>query len=168
MSNGLTVRIATVADAHAIAAIYNEGIEDRTATFETRLRSVDEVERWFDGEHPVVVVQDHSGVVVGFAATSPYRSRECYRGVTEFSVYVLRASRGRGIGRLALQQLIDEASGAGYWKMLSRVFPENTDSRVLLRKLGFREIGIYEKHGKLNGIWRDVVIVERLLQDNIV
>jgi phosphinothricin acetyltransferase len=158
----MQARLATPDDAPTIARIYNEGIEDRISTFETRLRTADDVRKWFDGAHPAVVVEE-DGQALGFAATSVYRARECYAGVAEFSVYVARAARGRGVGRLAMEALIAAAEQAGFWKLLSRVFPENTGSRALLRACGFREVGIYEKHGKLHGQWKDVVIVERLL-----
>jgi phosphinothricin acetyltransferase len=158
----LTSRAATPADAAAIAQIYNEGIEDRVATFETRPRSADDIRQWFDGIHPIVVVEDNGGIVA-FASTSTYRPRECYAGIAETSVYVARAYRHQGAGRVALEALIQAARQAGFWKLLSRVFPENTASRGLIRELGFREVGTYERHGKLEGQWRDVVIVERLI-----
>lgn len=158
----LTARAATLGDTPEIAAIYNEGIEDRVATFETQPRSWTDIARWLDGEHPVIVVEA-DGHVVAFAATSSYRPRACYSGIAETSVYVAREARGRGAGRLALSALMDAARAAGYWKLVSRIFPENTASRALVRSLGFREVGVYEKHGQLDGKWRDVVIVERLL-----
>jgi L-amino acid N-acyltransferase YncA len=158
----VTARSATPDDADAIARIYNEGIEDRVATFETRPRSSGDVRAWFDGMHPIVVVED-GGSVVAFAATFTYRPRECYAGIAEASVYVARTHRRRGAGRIALQALIEAAKDACFWKLLSRIFPENTASRGLVRQLGFREVGIYEKHGQLDGQWRDVVIVERLM-----
>jgi len=156
------VRPAALPDAPAIAHIYNQGIEDRVATFETRLRTADDILAWLGGRHPVVVVEDESGLIA-FAAASTYRPRECYAGIAEFSVYVAREARGQGAGRLAMQTLIAAARAAGFWKLLSRVFVENAASRALLGSLGFREVGIYEKHAQLDGIWRDVVIVERLL-----
>ena len=143
----MQTRTATPQDAEAIARIYNQGIEDR-ATFETRSRSAEDVQRWYDGTHPIVVVEDH-GQVIAYAATFPYRAnRECYAGVAEFSVYAARQARGRGAGRLAMKALMVAAKQAGFWKLLSRVFPENTASLALLRSCGFREVGVYEKHGK--------------------
>ena len=162
----MNARAATLEDAESIARIYNEGITDRVATFETRLRGAQDVRNWFDGLHPIVVVEE-GGEVVAFAATSRYRERECYAGIAEASVYVARAARGRGVGRLALGELIGAAEQAGFWKLLSRVFPENAASRGLIRSMGFREVGVYEKHGKLDGQWRDVVIVERLIPGNL-
>jgi L-amino acid N-acyltransferase YncA len=155
-------RLATPADAAAIARIYNEGIEERIATFETRPRTAADVEKWFDGIHPVVVIEDN-GAVIAFASTSTYRPRDCYAGIAEFSVYAARAARGRGAGRAAMGALIDEARRAGFWKLVSRVFVENTPSRALLRSIGFREVGIYQRHARLDGVWRDVVIVEKQL-----
>jgi L-amino acid N-acyltransferase YncA len=161
-----TARPAKPDDAPAIARIYNEGIIDRVATFETRLRTAEEVRAWFNGAHPVVAVE-REGEILAFAATSSYRPRECYAGIAEVSLYVARSARGRGIGGLAMAALIDAARQAGYWKLLSRVFVENHASRNLIRKFGFREVGVYEKHGKLDGVWRDVVIVERLIPENL-
>ena len=160
-------RIGNPDDAPAIARIYNQGIEDRVATFETRLRSEDDIRAWFDGVHPVVVIEDERGEVIAFASTSSYRARECYAGVAECSVYVSREARGRGAGRLAVEALVEAAEEAGFWKLLSRLFPENSASRALIRSAGFREIGTYEKHGKLDGVWRDVIIVERLIPSNL-
>lgn len=149
-----------------MAVIYNEGIEDRVATFETRPRSAGDIAAWFESPQPVVVVENKTGIVA-FAACSAYRTRACYAGIAEFSVYVARSERGKGIGRLAMQALIDEAGAKGFWKLVSRIFPENQASLRLLRRLGFREVGLYEKHGKLDGVWRDVVIMERLLPENL-
>ena len=117
---------------------------------------------WFDGVHPLVEVE-REGVVAAFAVAFTYRRRECYSGVAEVSVYVARASLGRGVGREATEGLIVTAEAAGFWKLVSRVFPENTASRRLLRSTGFREVGLYRRHARLEGAWRDVVIVERLL-----
>jgi phosphinothricin acetyltransferase len=161
----LQARLARLEDVGAITRIYNQGIEDRVATFETRLRVEEDVRGWFDGTHPIVVVTDsgREGAVVAFAATSTYRPRECYAGIAEFSVYVAREARGHGAGRLAMEALIEAAEGAGFWKLVSRVFVENEASRALLRAVGFREVGVYHQHAQLDGAWKDVVIVERLL-----
>ncbi|HJQ30106.1 MAG TPA: arsinothricin resistance N-acetyltransferase ArsN1 family A [Rubrobacter sp.] len=162
----MQARLATRRDAEAIARIYNEGIEERIATFETRPRTGQEIRAWFDGTHPIVVVEDE-GVVVSFANTSAYSTRECYSGVAEFSVYVAREERGRGAGTLAMKAVMEAAEEAGFWKLVSRVFVENTPSRELLLSLGFRDVGVHEKHARLDGIWRDVVVVERLIQANL-
>jgi phosphinothricin acetyltransferase len=160
----LKVHAARQGDADAIAAIYNAGIAERIATFETRPRSADEVRGWFDGRHPIVVVEDSGGRIISFAASSAYRpSRECYAGIAEFSVYTAPDSRRRGAAKLAMDELIAAAEAHGFGKLVSRVFVENSASRRLLAGLAFREVGIYRRHARLDGEWRDVVIVERLL-----
>jgi phosphinothricin acetyltransferase len=161
----VTIRPATPADAPAIAAIYNEGIRGRGATFETRERSPEEVARWLGApSHPVLVAEAEGGEVVGWIAASKYRDRDCYRGIAEFSVYVRGSSRGRGVGDALLAAFIPACERAGLWKLVSRIFPENAASLALCRRHGFREVGVYERHGALDGVWRDVVIVERLLE----
>ncbi|MEP6775195.1 MAG: arsinothricin resistance N-acetyltransferase ArsN1 family A [Chloroflexota bacterium] len=160
-------RLASAEDAAAIACVYNQGIEDRIATFETRPRTASDIETWFDGIHPTVVVESN-GEILAFASTSTYRPRDCYAGVAEYSVYVAREHRGKGAGRIALNALIEAADTAGFWKLVSRIFPENKASIYLALSLGFRDVGVYKKHGKLDGVWMDVVIVERLIERNIV
>ena len=159
----METRIAAPGDAPAIAVIYNQGIADRVATFETRPRSAEDIRLWFeDTVHPVVVVTQ-GDQIVGYATTSTYRPRDCYAGIAEFGVYVARDWRGHGVGRTAMLALIEAAEAAGFWKLVSRIFVENTASRALMQSVGFREVGIYEKHAQLDGVWRDCVIVERLL-----
>ena len=162
----MQIRSATPNDAAAIANIYNQGIEDRVATFETRLRSVEDIQAWFDGIHNVLVVENDSEIIA-FASTSAYSARECYAGIAECSAYVKRDKRGQGAGRLALVSLIRAAEETGFWKLVSRVFVDNKASRALISSLGFREVGMYEKHAKLDGVWRDVIIVERLIESNL-
>ena len=159
-------RIATLLDAAAITRIYNQGIEDRVATFETRLRTEADIERWFDGVHPIVIVEVDDRVVA-FAATSTYRPRECYAGIAEVSVYVERGFRALGAGTVATQAIIQAAREAGFWKLVSRIFVENAASRRMIARCGFREVGIYEKHGRLDCVWRNVVIVELLIEANL-
>lgn len=163
----MRARLATRADAAAIAAIYNQGIEDRVGTFETALRTEAMITTWFDDNHPIVIVEQE-GESIAYASTSSYRDRACYAGIAEFSVYVRRDSRGKGAGRLALSHLMRECEAAGFWKLVSRIFVENEASRRLMHRLGFREVGIYEKHGQLDGVWRDVVIVEYLFATNLL
>lgn len=159
-----STRVAATADCATIARIYNQGIDDRCATFETRHRTAAEIEHWLEGRHPVVVVRE-DGEVLAFAASSEYRPRDCYRDIAEFSVYVAREARGRGLGGRALAALVAAARRAGLRKLVSRVFVDNAASRRLLERAGFREVGVYRRHGRLDGVWRDVVIVERLLDD---
>ena len=159
----VTIRPAQPNDLVAIAAIYNAGIRARSATFETRERTPGELAaRVASDRHPVLVAE-RDGRVVGWVGASGYRERECYAGIAEFSVYVDPAEQGRGVGDSLMREFIPTLERAGFWKVLSRIFPENTASRALCRRHGFREVGVYEKHAKLDGAWRDVVIVERLL-----
>jgi L-amino acid N-acyltransferase YncA len=163
----LRTRPATPVDAPAIAHIYNQGIEDRIATFETEPRSISSIEVWFDQDALIKVVEAE-GEVVGYAAAFPYSDRCCYSGIGEFTVYVRRDQRGRRIGEAAMLALIEAAQDHGHWKLLSRIFPENSASRALMARLGFKEIGVHEKHGKLDGVWRDCVIVERVIPENLL
>ncbi len=167
--NAIAIRPARIADAPVIADIYNQGIRGRNATFETTERTAEERAHWLNArapEHPCLVatVPDGAGeVVVGWAASGEYRSRPCYAGIGEFSVYVHHDWHGRGVGTALLTALIAAATRAGLWKLVSRIFPENAGSRALCARVGFREVGIYERHARLDGVWRDCVIVERLL-----
>jgi phosphinothricin acetyltransferase len=106
---------------------------------------------------------EDGGEVVAWASAPPYRDRAAYAGVRDFSVYVARDRRGRGFGRAAMEALIAECEARGYWKLVSRIFPENTASLSLCRALGFREVGVYRRHAKLDGEWRDCVVVELLV-----
>ena len=167
--DGSHIRSASVNDAAAIAEIYNQGIDDRLATFETKRRTAEDQQAWLQaiaGRYPAVVAQI-DGEIIGWAGAGPYRERECYRGIGEFSMYVRRDWRGQGIGDLLVAALITEAERFGLWKLISRIFPFNEASRALCRKHGFREVGMYEKHARLDGRWLDVVIVERLICSNL-
>lgn len=157
------VRPATPDDAPAIAAIYNRALDARIATFETRHRTPAEITRWFDDGEIAMVSLDAAGTLAGYATTSRYRARECYAGVREFSVYVRADCTRRGHGTALLAALIARAEAAGMWKLVARIFPENAASLALCRSLGFREVGVYRRHAKLDGAWRDTVIVEKLI-----
>ncbi|MCO5218546.1 MAG: arsinothricin resistance N-acetyltransferase ArsN1 [Thermomicrobiales bacterium] len=164
MAIGDVVRLATVADAARIADIYNQGIEDRIATFETELRTANVVRDWFSRPYPIVVVE-RQGEVIAWASASEYRPRTCYAQNCEFSVYVDRTARGTGAGKQAMLALMANAASAGFHKLISRVFVENRASLRMLESVGFRQVGVYHQHGQLDGIWKDVVIVEVLLRD---
>jgi phosphinothricin acetyltransferase len=167
MEETFAVRPARNDDAEAIAHIYNQGIEDRVATFETAPRSAAEIAATLAARgaaYPAVVVE-RTGSVVAWAWCSAYSDRPCYAGIAEFSVYVDRAARAMGAGRAALAGLTTACEERGFWKLLSKVFPENAASLALCRKAGFREVGTHRRHARLDGIWRDVVLVERLLGD---
>jgi L-amino acid N-acyltransferase YncA len=163
MSPDPAVRRAEPADAPRIAEIYNEGIRGRQATFETRERTVDDILQWFHNRRHPILVASHGGTVMGWVAASSYRSRDCYAGVAEFSVYVDGRARGQGVADALMREFLHALEAAGFWKVLSRIFPENTASLALCARHGFRQVGTYHKHARLDGMWRDVVIVERLL-----
>jgi len=163
----ITIREAEALDAEAIARIYNQGIEERAATFETQPRTAHDIAiKLAERERYPILVAIDGDAVIGWAGLSTYRPRACYSGIAEFSIYLDRTARTRGIGRRLLVALVDAARARGYWKLVSRVFPFNTASRALCRACGFREVGIYEKHGQLDGRWLDVVIVERVIGEN--
>src|SRR5687768_3026742 len=112
----MEIRSARLDDSAAIAEIYNEGIRGRTATFETRERTPDDIVTWFaSGRHPILVAED-AGTVIGFVAASPYRARECYRGIAEFSVYVAGTARGKRVGDALMTAFIPALEQAGFWK----------------------------------------------------
>ncbi len=159
------VRLATGADAGAIARVYNQGIEERLATFETEPRTAAEIEGQLieKGDRYPTVVVERDGTVIAWATAGPYRSRPCYAGVAEHSVYVAREARGAGAGRAALHALCRLYEERGFWKLVSRIFPENVASLALHERAGFRVVGVYRRHGTLDGQWRDCVIVEKLL-----
>ncbi len=163
----LIVRLAAVEDAEAIARIYNEGIADRIATFETQPRTAAQLASTLaeKGDRYPTVVVERAGEVVAWASAGAYRNRPAYAGVAEHSVYVARAARGAGAGRAALEGLCRAYAERGFWKIVSRIFPENTASLALHERCGFRVVGVYRRHGKLEGAWRDCVIVERLLDE---
>jgi L-amino acid N-acyltransferase YncA len=162
-----SVRAAAPRDAAAVAEIYNEGIRGRTATFETTERAPDDILDWFNPSYPFLVAvcaePATSDTVCGWVRASKYRDRDCYAGIGEFSVYVAGHARGKRIGDALMAAFVPACESAGLWKLVSRIFPENIASRALCARHGFREVGTYEKHAQLDGVWRDVVIVERSL-----
>jgi L-amino acid N-acyltransferase YncA len=159
----MPIRPAGRADAEAMTAIYNEGIADRVATFETRPREPHEVAAWLADGLPLLVATDADGAVVGFARVAAYSDRCVYQGVGEHGVYVARAARGGQVGRRLLEALAAASEQAGLYKLTSRVFADNAASRAVHRAAGFHEVGIQRRHGRLDGEWKDCVLVERLL-----
>ncbi len=159
------VRPATAADADAICRIYNQGIEDRVATLETELRTAAERRQWLadrSPRHPVIVAETN-GEMVGWGSLNVFNPREAYRFVADFSVYVERTWRGRGVGRVLLEKLIELARAHGFHKMVLSAFPFNADGMALYEKLGFRTVGVYREQGLLDGKWVDTVVMEKLL-----
>lgn len=164
--NSYRVRLATAGDAEAICRIYNQGIEDRVATLETELRTPEERRRWLAARsvrHPVSVAENAAGEVVGWGSLNVFNPREAYRFVADFSVYVERAWRGKGVGRALLERLIELAREHGFHKMVLSAFPFNTGGMALYEKLGFRTVGIYREQGQVDGRWVDTIAMEKLL-----
>ena len=154
----IEVRALTEADWAAVAAIYAEGIAARLATFETE---VPEWESWNEAhlrEHRLVAELD--SVVAGWVALTPYSGRGVYRGVADESVYVAETARGRGVGRTLIEAAIESARSGGLWTLQAGIFPENEPSLALHRAVGFREVGVRERIGQLDGAWRDVILFE--------
>jgi len=160
----VAVRRAVPSDAEAIAAIYNAGIADRVATFETRPRSAGEARAWIGDRLPCLVAL-RGGAVVGFARVAPYSDRDAYAGVGQHGVYVARPARGSGVGRRLLDELCLAAEAAGLYKLTSRIFSDNAASIAAHEAAGFVVVGVQRRHGRLDGEWKDCVLVERLLGD---
>jgi phosphinothricin acetyltransferase len=160
------VRPVRAGDAAAIARIYNEGIEDRVATFETARHAASDIDPWIArAERFPLVVAEREGTIAGWAAVLPYSDRCAYQGVGEYTIYVERSARGGGIGALLLEGLIAAAEERGFWKLIGRLFTTNVATIALARSHDFREVGTHRRHGRLDGEWRDVLLVERLIGD---
>ena len=157
-SSDLTLRPAAVDDADAIARIYNQGIRGRGATFETRERTGAEVRAWFADLRYPIVVAERGGRVIGWAAASVYRPRACYDGMRSHRSMSRTMNVAAAWARQLLAEFIVACERAGFWKLVSRIFVENHGSRRMCVAAGFREVGVYEKHARLDGRWRDVVI----------
>jgi L-amino acid N-acyltransferase YncA len=155
----MEVRDLRTEDWPEVARIYREGIETGNATFETEVPPWEEWDARHLSEHRLVAERD--GRVVGWVALVPVSSRECYSGVAELSAYVSEEARSQGIGRELLAAAIESAERTGIWTLQTSVFPENEASLRLLRRSGFREVGVRKRIGRLHGIWRDTVLVER-------
>ena len=159
------MRAAVEADAAAICEIYNQGIDDRLATLETERRTPEERRQWLKARgprHPVIVAEN-DGRVLAWGSLNPFNPRDAYRHVADFSIYVERAERGRGVGRVVLARLIELAREHGFHKLVLSAFPFNAAGMALYEKLGFRTVGIYEEQGMLDGRWVDTIVMEKLL-----
>lgn len=158
----MVIRLAQPRDLDAVAAIYNEGIDERQATFETRHRSATDLQLLL-GERFLLVVAEDAGEIVGWATLSPYSDRPAYAGVAEFAVYVAAAARRSGVGRALMAELAERAPARGVHKLVGKVLSTNEASLGLLRGCGFEVVGVHRRHGRLDGTWHDVTLVELLL-----
>ncbi len=163
----MEIRGATREDAAAIASIYNQGIEDRSATLETQLRTEEERTEWLatrGPRHPVLVAVDSAGTVLGWGSLNVFNPRPAYDHVADLSVYVAREQRGRGIGDALLGALESRAPGFGYHKIVLAAFPTNAPGMRLYERHGFSTVGIYHEQGLLDGQWVDVIIMEKIFK----
>ena len=161
----MLLRPATVADAPATAAIYNEEVAHSTVTFDLVPRSVEEQADWLDARSGAleVVVAERDGVVAGFASLSPYRDRPAYRTTVEDSVYVHRDHRGAGVGKALLAEIVDVAANRGFHSVMARVVGHHDTSINLHRAVGFELVGVEREVGRKFGRWLDVVVMQKLL-----
>lgn len=162
----MTIRDATAADAGAICRIYNQGIQDRVATLETEERTPEERAAWLAARgprHPVLVAEA-DGAVVGWGSLNGFNARRAYDHVADFSLYVERAWRGRGVGGRLLEALVARAREIGFHKLVLSAFPWNESGLRAYRRAGFREVGVYREQGLLDGRWVDTVVMEKLLE----
>ncbi|MFV2179282.1 GNAT family N-acetyltransferase [Actinomadura sp. LOL_016] len=155
------VRIVPMGDEHAdrVLAIYQAGIDEGDATFETAAPGWREFDAAKLAEHRLVAVD--GGAALGWAAVSAVSGRCVYAGVVEHSLYVDPDARGRGVGFALLRALLASTDAAGVWTVQAGIFPENAASLALHRKAGFRTVGVRERIGRHQGRWRDVVLLER-------
>jgi L-amino acid N-acyltransferase YncA len=162
----LRVRTAEPPDAEAIAAIYNQGIEERLATFQTRMHDPGELELKVEQRGGQLLVAEAEGEVVGWAGWSGYDDpAEHYAGVGECAVYVARDARRGGVAAELLAAIAEAAPKAGMHKLIAKIFTANEASIELFRRAGYGEVGVHRRHGRLEGEWRDVLVMERLLGD---
>lgn len=162
-SNETVVRAATPTDAEAICQIYNAAMADRRSTFETEPRCAEDFHKRIDAERYPFLVSEADGRVVGWAGLASYSPRPCYAGIGEVSVYVTPEARGQGLGTALTEALAVEAMRNDFHKLLGKLFIDNVASIRLVERSGFSSVGTHRRHGRLDGQWRDVLVVERLL-----
>ena len=168
-SGPLKVRSARVEDAKEIARIYNQGVQDRMATFENAYVTPEERYLWLlarPEKYPVLVAEvKHT--LMGWASLTPYSPRACYRGIAELSIYIERSLRGHGVAQELMKAMQNAAHEKGFYKLAGRIMADNQPARKLCQVTGWKEVGIHEKHGKLGNEWHDLVLVEYLLPENM-
>jgi phosphinothricin acetyltransferase len=159
----VAIRRAQPGDAARIAEIYNQGLEDRVATFETRPATPQRAQQWIEEE--LILVLDTGETLAGWAKAGPYTEQHhYYDGVREATLYVAREARRDGVGSSLLDELAVEAAEDGAHKLVGKIFTSNLPSIAMVKRLGWREVGTHLRHGTLDGEWKDVLVVEKLLQ----
>jgi L-amino acid N-acyltransferase YncA len=159
IATAVEIRHLRPTDWPEVARIFREGIETGNATFESEVPSWEAWDAAHLSDHRLVAELD--GHVVGWIALAPVSSRECYAGVAEVSAYVAESARGEGVGAALLAAVLESSERSGIWTLETGVFPENEPSLRLLGRFGFRAVGTRERIGRLDGVWRDVVLLER-------
>lgn len=162
-ANRVVLRPASLEDAGSICAIYNTAIAERGSTFETEPRCAEDFDERIGAERYPFLVAEADDRVVGWASLASYSPRPCYAGIGEASVYVAPEARGRGVGTALAEALAGEAERGGFHKLLGKLFTDNVASIRLVERCGFSSVGTHRRHGQLDGEWRDVLVVERLL-----
>jgi len=160
----VVIRDSIEKDIKSIKAIYNQGIEDRIATLETELKDDSNMKDWFDkhtGRYKAIVAENEEQIV-GWASLNQYNSREAYSGVADLSIYIAREYRGKGIGKLLLDEIESRAKDNCFHKIVLFTFPFNHLGQGLYRKMGFREVGIFKNQGILDGEFVDVMAMEKI------
>jgi len=159
------IRVATAADAPEMARIYNLGIAERIATFETRRKSAGELAALI-GSGALALVAERDDAIVAFVKVEPYDdASHYYSGIGEATLYVDPGARRGGVGRALMEAVATAAEERGYYKLVGKIFTSNAPSIALVKSCGWREVGVHRRHGRLDGEWKDVVVVERLLRD---
>ncbi|MFB3921806.1 MAG: arsinothricin resistance N-acetyltransferase ArsN1 family A [Terriglobia bacterium] len=167
-SGPLKIRQARTDDAKEIARIYNQGVQDRAATFENAYVTPEERYLWLVArpERYPVLVAEVKHTLMGWASLTPYSPRHCYDGIAELSIYIDRSLRGHGVGPELMKAMQNIAREKGYHKLIGRVMADNEPARKLCQLMGWKEVGVHEKHGKLGGEWHDLVLVEFPIPEN--
>jgi L-amino acid N-acyltransferase YncA len=165
----IRIRPARPDDAKEIARIYNQGVQDRAATFENAYVTPEERYLWVvsrPDEYPVLIAEvKHT--MMGWASLMPYSPRACYKGIADLSIYIDRSLRGHGVGQELMKAMQNIARDKGYYKLVGRIMADNEPGRKLCQMTGWKEVGLHEKHGKLANTWHDLVLVEYLISENL-
>jgi len=165
----LQIRPARREDAKEIARIYNQGVQDRAATFENSYVTPEERYMWIvsrPDQYPVLVAEvKHT--MMGWSSLTPYSPRTCYKGIAELSIYVERTLRGHGVAHPLMKAMQDAARERGFYKLVGRLMADNEPARILCQQMGWKEVGVHEKHGKLGDEWHDLLLVELVIPENM-